>query len=398
MRGKAAMPPPPLVGLGREADQGYGDGASPGRQSARASPSSAPLQQGEGKSSSTTPRENGNAGRILVLKLGAFGNMVLSLSSFAAIRQFHSGATITLLTTAPYADWMAESPWFDRVLIDARPAWWDLAGVLRLRHMLIDGRFDRVYDMQTSGRSGHYFRLFPRARRPEWSGIAAGCSHPDRRTDRNIVHDIDRQHAQLRQAGISAFPPPDLSWSHGDAARFDLPPRFALLVPGSSAHRPVKRWPAARYRALATWLSARGIMPVVIGTAGERPLADTICAGMAGESPVAGPVARDLTGQTGFGDLADLARAAVCAVGNDTGPMHLIATAGCPSLVLFSGDSDPARCAPRAPSGAPPVRILRRDDLAELPAEEVTAALAAMIPEATPAALPAASPNAETSA
>ena len=347
----------------------------------------------------TSPAHSGSGKRILVLKLGALGNMVLSLSSFAAIRQHHPGATITLLTTAPYAGWMAESPWFDHVLVDARPAWWDFSGVLRLRRMLIDGGFDRVYDLQTSSRSCHYFRLFPRTARPEWSGIAPDCSHPDRRTDRNAVHDIDRQHAQLRQAGIIAFPPPDLSWSwgSGDIARFALPPRFALLVPGSSAHRPVKRWPAAHYRTVAAWLSERGIMPVVIGTAGERPLADAICAPAPRDNvPPTGPAARDLTGQTGFGELAGLAHAAVCAIGNDTGPMHLIATAGCPSLVLFSGDSDPARCAPRASSGAPPVRVLRRDNLAALPPQEVTAALAAMVPEATPPALPAAALPATT--
>ena len=194
------------------------------------------------------PHEGGRRRRILVLKLGALGNIVLSLSSFAAIRRHHPDASITLLTTAPYAAWMAESPWFDRVLIDSRPAWWDLPGVLRLRHMLLDGRFDRVYDLQTSSRSSHYFRLFPPASRPEWSGIAAGSSHPDRRPERNRVHDIDRQHAQLRQAGVADFSPADLSWSRGDIARLVLPSRFALLVPGSSPHRPVKRWPAAHYR------------------------------------------------------------------------------------------------------------------------------------------------------
>ena len=324
------------------------------------------MQPPDEPNTGSSPPANSRGARILVLKLGALGNIVLSLSSFAAIRRHHPGATISLLTTAPYAAWMAASPWFDRVLIDARPAWWDVSGVLRLRRMLADGRFDRVYDLQTSSRSSHYFRLLPRAARPEWSGIAAGCSHPDRRTDRNAVHDIDRQHAQLRQAGIADFPPPDLSWSQGDADRFALPPRFALLVPGSSAHRPVKRWPVDRYRGLAVWLADRGITPVVIGTAAERPLADAIRAGT---------TAHDLTGQTGFDDLADLARGAACAVGNDTGPMHLIATAGCPSLVLFSRDSDPARCAPRAPPHAPPVHVLRRDDLTTLPPPDVLAAL-----------------------
>ncbi len=419
---------------------------------------------------------------ILVLKLGALGNIVLSLAAFAAIRQHHPDGRITLLTTAPYAGWMADAPWFDRVLTDTRPAWWDLRGVRRLRRMLRDGHFDRVYDLQTSSRSSHYFRLFPRASRPEWSGIAPGCSHPDRDPERNHIHDIDRQHGQLRQAGIADIPPADLSWCRGDIARFALPRRFALLVPGSAPHRPVKRWPAAHYRVLADWLIRQGIAPVVVGTAGEHVLADAICAGAshagtthagathAGEihagtthagathtgaihdgaihagatytgaihagttraatthagathagainagtthaatthagathagaihagaiqagslmdvggtiaqgtgTTIEGAFARDLTGRTSFGDLAELGRAATLAVGNDTGPMHLLAAAGCPSLVLFSGDSDPALCVPRAPPGALPVRVLRRDDLATLTPDEVIADLVA---------------------
>ena len=332
--------------------------------------------------------------RILVLKLGALGNVVLSLGAFAAIRQHHPDARITLLTTAPYAGWMAGAPWFDRVLTDARPAWWDLRAVLRLRHLLRDGRFDRVYDLQTSGRSSHYFRMFPHGARPEWSGIAPGASHPDRDPNRGRMHDIDRQQGQLRQAGIAGIPPPDLSWCRGDIARFALPRPFALLVPGSSAHRPVKRWPAAQYRALAGWLTQRGITPVVLGTAGERRLAGAIAAGVV--SPGAGGAAqgaggtaqgtemRDLTGQTSFGDLAELGRAAAFAVGNDTGPMHLLAAAGCPALVLFSGDSDPARCAPRAPPGAPAIRVLRRHDLATLTPGEVSQELADFVQAALP--------------
>ena len=304
----------------------------------------------------------GPSSRILVLKLGALGNMVLSLSAFAAIRQHHADAEITLLTTAPYAEWMAASPYFDRVLIDSRPPLWNVPAVLRLHRMLADGHFTRVYDLQTSSRSSHYIRLFSRTARPEWSGIAPGCSHPDRAPDRDRIHDIDRQHGQLRQAGITQVPPADLSWSHGDIGRFALPRPFALLVPGSSPHRPVKRWPAEHYRTLAATLAARAITPVVIGTASERELADTIRRDT---------TAIDLTGRTGFGDLADLARAAALAVGNDTGPMHLVAVAGCPSLVLFSRDSDPARCAPRGPC----VRVLRRDDLKDLPVQEVLDAL-----------------------
>lgn len=272
---------------------------------------------------------------ILVVKLGALGNVVLSLNAFAAIRAHHPGAGITLLTTAPYAGWLGQAPWFDDVLIDTRPRWWNVPALRRLRRMLIQPGFTRVYDLQTSSRSSHYFRLFPRAAKPEWSGIAPGCSHPDRDPNRDRLHDNDRQIGQLRQAGISFIPPADLSWSCGDIGRFGLPDDFVVLAPGSAPHRGLKRWPVSHYQALAEALRARGLTPVVIGTLAEAPIAHAI------------PAAINLAGQTSFGDLADLGRAARFAVGNDTGPMHLLAAAGCRSVVLFSAIPT-RRCARRA--------------------------------------------------
>jgi len=296
---------------------------------------------------------------ILVIKLSAFGNIILSLGAFQAIRQHHPDARITLLTTPPYAAWMRDAPWFDSVITMERGRWWDLPALLRQRRMLAEGGFARVYDLQTSGRSSQLFRMFPRAHRPEWSGIAAGCSHPDRDPDRDRLHDMDRQAGQLRQAGIASVPPPDLSWCRGDIARFGLPSAIALLVPGSSDHRPLKRWPLPSYAELAETLRTRGLTPVVVGTGGESALARGI------------PAAIDLTGKTSPGDLCDLARLARLAVGNDTGPIHLTAAIGCPTVVLFSHDSDPALCAPRGAW----VRVLRRPSLADLSVRDVVAAL-----------------------
>jgi ADP-heptose:LPS heptosyltransferase len=84
------------------------------------------------------------------------------------------------------------------------------------------------------------------------------------------------------------------------------------------------------------------------------------------------PDARNLCGRTDFGQIADLARGAVAAVGNDTGPMHLIAATGCPTLTLFSDESDPARCAPRGRA----TMVLRRPALPDLPVDAVVRALA----------------------
>ena len=300
--------------------------------------------------------------RILVIKLGALGDVVQALGPMAAIRRHHPRARITALTTAPFAALLSASPYADETWIDPRPRTWQLGAWLGLRRKLRGGRFDRVYDLQTSGRSSFYFRLFGPGRVPEWSGIASGGSHPHANPRRDFMHTIERQAEQLRDAGIAEVPPPDVSWLTADLERYALPRHFALVVPGGSAARLEKRWPAASYGALAARLFARGVTPVVIGVASERPLAATIRAVC--------PEARDLTGQTSFAEIAALARRAWVAVGNDTGPMHLIAAAGCACVVLFSGDSDPALCAPRGQ-----VRVLRRPALADLGVDEVMTAL-----------------------
>lgn len=301
--------------------------------------------------------------RILIIKLSALGNAILSLGPFAAIRAHHPGAEITVLTTPPYAGWLARAPWFDHMIGDGRPAWWDILGMLRLRATLRAGGFTRVYDLQTSGRSSRYFRFFRGDARPEWCGIAPGASHPHRMPKGARLHDIDRQYAQLAVAGITERAPVDLSWSAADLTRFGLPPRIALLVPGSSAHRPGKRWPASRYGELARWLVTKGIVPVVVGTAGEAPLAQPIQA--------AAPETIDLTGQTSLPELTELTRIAAVAIGNDTGPMHLAAASGCASVVLFSHDSDPKLCAPRGRW----VRTLQAADLTTLPLSAVSGAV-----------------------
>jgi ADP-heptose:LPS heptosyltransferase len=296
--------------------------------------------------------------RILVIRLGALGDFVLSFPAFAAIRAHHPTAEITLLTTAPFADLATRAPWFDRVAIDARPQWWNLPGLFRLARQLRG--YDFVYDLQTSARSARYFWF---AARPPWSGIAKGCSHPHANPLRDLMHTRERQHEQLQDAGITLFPLPDLSWLPPGP---DVAQPFALLVPGAAAHRADKRWPAEKYGVLAAALHANGMRPVVIGAAAEAPLAATIRA--------ACPAALDLTGQTDMADIFGLASRAALAVGNDTGPMHFAAFAGCPSVVLFSKASDPALTAPRGPTGEWP-RLLRVPDLSALAVDEVIDAM-----------------------
>ena len=291
--------------------------------------------------------------RILVIKLSALGDFVLSIRSFQAIRAHHLAARIVLLTTAPYESLARASGLFDDVWVDQRPALWRPDLWRRLARQLRGGRFQRVYDLQRSDRSAAYFRLFAKPK-PEWVGTHRHASHRYEKPKGQVLHIADRESAQLALVGITMPEAPDLSFLQANIERYKLPERYALLVPGGSAHRPAKRWPAQQYAKLAMALAARGLTPFLLGGAAERQVLMEIedrC-----------PKARNLCGDTGLEELAELARGASLAIGNDTGPMHLIGAMGTPSIVLFSKASDPRKTAPRGPA----VKSILCDDLSQL--------------------------------
>jgi len=308
-------------------------------------------------------RRRGGRQRILVIKLSALGDFVQALGPMAAIRRHHQADQVSLLTTAPFAGLAAETGYFDAILIDRRSPMLDVRGWLGLRRMLRAGRFDRVYDLQTSQRSSSYARLWWPGPRPEWSGIAPDCSHPHANLGRDPQHTIEKQAEQLLMVGIHPVPLPALP-AGGGALPPELAGRhFALLIPGASPAHPGKRWPAERYGELARALGERGLLPVVAGSKSEHGLAETI-------RRIA-PGALDLTGKTGLADLVPIARAATVAIGNDTGVSHIAAAGGAPLVVLFSGESEPSRCAPRGGG----VTVLRQVPLADLPVAAVLAAV-----------------------
>ncbi len=304
-----------------------------------------------------------DADRILVIKLGALGDFLQAIGPMQAIRKAYPNARISLLTTAPFRKLADASGLFESILIDDRPGLWNVAAVLSLRAKLRAEKPDFVFDLQTSDRSSFY-RTLLWPLKPGWSGIAKGCSHPHDNPKRDFMHTVDRQAEQLRIAGIHDVALPDISFLANERpAGIDLPDRYVLLVPGGAPHRPDKRWPPENYGKLAGLLVEHGLVPVVLGAAAEQDAASVILDEC--------PNAVSLVGKTSLLDIAGLASGAEGAVGNDTGPMHMIAAAGCPSVVLFSGASDPSLTAPRGPD----TTVLQRDSLADLPLAEVAAAL-----------------------
>ncbi|NBX66405.1 MAG: glycosyltransferase family 9 protein [Proteobacteria bacterium] len=302
---------------------------------------------------------------ILVIKHGAFGDFMQSLGCLAAIRRHHADDHITLMTTKPFEAMARASGYVDEVYVDGRPKWYRIRRWFALRLWLIAQGFDRVYDLQNSERTSAYFKLF--SKKPEWSGIAKGTSHAiaDDAARKN-KHVFQALVEQLAVAGIAPVTHDELRWIEADVSAFSLPVKYALVVPGCSAKHKAKRWPEGRYTDVCRWMVQKGVTPVLIGTADEVEVTSAIKAQC--------PEAVDLTGKTSLMQIAVLARGALCAIGNDTGPIHMIGPTGCPTLGLYPGFSNPVR---HGPLGAR-VKTIQKKTMADITTDEVLTGLSVL--------------------
>lgn len=282
---------------------------------------------------------------ILIIKLGALGDLVQSFGLMRAIAAHHDGARITVMTTPPFAAMVEQSGIADTVIALPRPQFWQW-GVWRDWVRAARGH-DIVYDLQNNDRTEILYRL---SGHKNWVGKATGY---DAQNDKNI-HMYEAHRRNLARAGVAVFGHDTLSWM-GEAIEAPDKP-YALLIPGSAPQHPGKRWPY--FGDLAKALLDRNITLVLIGTDAEADLLTSIAKQ---DDRIV-----NLCGRTSLGQLVTLAQQAQCAIGNDTGPMHIIAATGCPTLSLFSGLTSPERYHPLGDN-----KILQSDDLGNLSVDMV---------------------------
>ncbi len=294
---------------------------------------------------------------ILVIKLSALGDFIIALGAMKAIRNHHPNAHITLLTTKPFENFAQKSGYFDAVIIDKRPKFYQFSKWFLLRRTLNQGKFNRVYDLQNNDRTTIYYNLL--SPKPQWVGTAKGASHYFDPPERTAGLPLDGHRVLLAHAGIQDISIDKMEWIDTDIQKFNLQNPYALIVPGSAPTRPEKRWPMEKYAQLCHELVLKNINPVLIGTKDEQEITDYIAAHC--------PQAINLTAKTSLFDIITLGRNAVYAVGNDTGPMHMVAPTGCKTLVLFSKHSNPTRNAPMGDN----VKTIQVDDFNDLDVQRV---------------------------
>lgn len=309
------------------------------------------------------------AHRILVIRLGALGDLALCAPAFQAIRDAHPRAEIALLTQPAWADFTEAMPWFDHIFTDARPragqigSWWDLVRRLRRFNM------DRVYDLQGKFRQDILFWLLGGPWSGiDWSGATKFCRFPRIWPPLPSWHFADFIAAQLRVANVIVPDYADWSWFDAPVDDFALPEKFVLFIPGCAPTRAEKRWPAAAYAEVARHYLAQDIQIVMLGTRDDGAALSAI--------KTMAPRVIDLGGRTSLAQIGGIARRAMAVLGNDTGPTHLAAAVGAPTLTLFADTVNPAWSRPRGVRTA----YLQGKPLADLAVERVLQSLAQWIP------------------
>jgi len=308
---------------------------------------------------------------ILVIQLDHLGDAVISTVMFPELRKRYPRASIEVLA-GPWNRQVFEAiPEVDRVHVCrasrfarkgraawiASTLWWGLW--LRRRHvdlgMDVRGEFPHAVILWLSGArwrlgwdsggGGFLLTHVPRfvADRPEVEsrlallaelGIESGQA--DERP-RPVFRAPDN--ARRRVAEWLA----DVADGHGSDG-----PRIVLHV---GAGTPAKRWPVEHWRALVGRLTRRlGARVVLVGDAGDRTIAQAI------RGPRSRPGVVDWTGRLSVLELAALLEQADLFAGADSGPAHLAAAAGTPTVVLFSGTNRPRQWQPWGGH----VRVVRR--------------------------------------
>ncbi|HMM74523.1 MAG TPA: glycosyltransferase family 9 protein [Gammaproteobacteria bacterium] len=269
--------------------------------------------------------------RILIIKQGALGDVVMATALVDAIQRAHPGADFALLTAPAFAGLFAGWP---ALRVHAYPrrglrAMWAMLRFIRAQH------FDRVYDLQGSDRTGLLCALSGIRERVGNHARFPYTHHPRERW-RGQCHIFERMNEVLAAAGVApAAPRPRLLCSAAERAGVAafiaqhglVEGRYVVLHAGASPTRQDKCWPG--FGDFAVRLERAGLRAVWLGAGADAPR----------NRALAARAGLDASDRFSIPQLAELARRARFALTNDSGPMHAIAAAGVPVFGLF-GPSD----------------------------------------------------------
>lgn len=292
--------------------------------------------------------------RILIIKLGAIGDVVHSLPVLATLRACYPKAHLAWAVEEKAAPVLEGNRDLNELILLERKKMSEGLGVFYFGRWLQEVRkksFDVALDLHN---------LFK-------TGIIAYASHAPVRIgfrklrEGNFLfmnrwvkpqphhrHAIEKYLSLLEPLGlhesqwVRRFP---LVWDTSDDERISrflkqhgLDHNEPLVAVNPGANWPSKRWMPDRYAKVADELTKRsGVRTLILWGPGERPLAEAVADAMIERAPIAP--------ETSLKQLMALIKRCGLLIGGDSGPLHLAAALNVPTVSLF-GPSDPKRNGP----------------------------------------------------
>ena len=300
--------------------------------------------------------------RILIVRLGAMGDVVHALPAVAALRRAIPGARIGWVVEQRWAELLSatgavgpagaqEKPLVDQLHLVDTKAWRAalFSGETWREVRVVSGeltalRYDAAIDFQGLVKSAFF---------ASWSGAptVAGFARPKERVAAMLyTRCVETSAAHVVEQNLELV----ATLAHGaQIATHDLLPRaaatetwceaelrrraireFVVISPGAGWG--AKVWPGERYGQVARSLAADGLTALVNFGPGEEELARSVVGASGATSQAI---------QCSVGELVALTRRARLFVGGDSGPMHMVAALRVPVVAIF-GPTDPARNGP----------------------------------------------------
>ena len=266
-----------------------------------------------------------NGPRILVLRLGAMGDVVAALPAVASLKHSIPHSKITWVIEPRWSPLLEGNPYIDSVMFLERRT---LSGLRKAWRDLRAARFDLAVDFQGLIKSA----LVAAIARPEriigfnatYARESPASWFYSTKVQIRSYHAVERNLDLAAAAGASSI-----------LRTFPLPPgRPEGLLPETDfvlasplAGWGAKQWPMENYIKLAARLQRECGLKLVMNAANPIQVEGT-------ESNV-----------SGLSGLIHATRRAVAIIGVDSGPMHLAAALGKSGVAIY-GPTDPARHGP----------------------------------------------------
>lgn len=284
--------------------------------------------------------------KLLLIKTGAFGDIVLVSVSINIVSKFFADYEIYLLTALQYKE-IYKNCRFIKEIFSLPPgknplSFFKFIKSLRKRH------FDLIFDLQGNLKTNFYSFLLGGKKRIGLYKKNAGKFFLTRGIKKSS--DTDPVIAQIelwkKIVGTDVVGKPEIWISDQTTRNFDefleihglQKKNYIVFHPSASPEWETKLWLIENWISLGKILSQKGFPIVLIGDKNAIKLNSKILASI--------ETAVDFTGKTDFFQLALLIKHSKCLITTDSGPMHVGAAVGTETIAIF-GPTNPALHCPQ---------------------------------------------------